>query len=240
LKQNGYDGDLLRRTLPRKNMDQRRQALSMPHTKERQDLLAKAKTAGAIFLATGGIDICGDDILKSFGLKKAEQVLNEMTNRQKQALAAKDREQKALDTIVEREGKSYHVKDLEILICWKLGTGVPGSIKGLTSLKENWDELQRQPAAECEKWTDEDEEQYQELQVGATSQNMDYPRIEAVRQHELMNSVDTMSPDQLQILQNRMNELRIGNNHQANDDSNLLIPNTRVLSNLNERLKKTE
>jgi hypothetical protein len=193
LKQNGYDGDLLRKTLPRKNMDQRRQALIMSHTKEHQELLAKAKTAGAIFLATGGINICGDDMLKSFGLKEAEQLLNEMTNRQKLALAAKDREQKALDTIVEREGKSYCVKDLEILIRWKLGTGIPGSIKGSTSLKEKWDELQRQPAAECKTCTDEDEEQYQELQAGASSQNTDYGRLEAVRQHELMNFTDNFN-----------------------------------------------
>ncbi len=73
-------------------MDQCHQALTMPHTKEHQELLAKTKTAGAIFLATGGIDICGDDMLKSFGLKEAEPVLNEMTNQRKQVLAAKDHE----------------------------------------------------------------------------------------------------------------------------------------------------
>jgi hypothetical protein len=31
--------------------------------------LAKAKTEGAIFLSTHGIDICSDDVLKSFGLR---------------------------------------------------------------------------------------------------------------------------------------------------------------------------
>jgi hypothetical protein len=86
----------------------------------------KSKSCRSNILAAGGINICGDDMLKSFGLKEAEQVLNEMTNRQKQASAANDHQQKALDTIVEREGKSYCVKDLEILINWKLGTRIPG------------------------------------------------------------------------------------------------------------------
>ena len=218
LQKNGYDGDLMSKTLPRKDMEQRRQALTMPHTKERQEILAKAKTAGAIFLATGGIDICGDDMLNYFGLREAEQALNEMSNRRKLALAADDREQKALATIEEREGKSYRVKDLEILIRWKLGTGIPGSIKGLKCLKEKWDELVGQPAASCDKWTDEDEERYLGLQTGTTtSQNADYGRLKAVRQHELMNSVDTMSADQLEILRNRLNEMTIGSSHQTQE-----------------------
>jgi hypothetical protein len=84
-------------------------------------------------------------------------------------------------------------------------------------LKEKWEALQRQPAAECKKWTDEDEERYQELQAGASSQNTNYGRLEVVKQHDFINSVVTMSADQLQILQNRLDELRIGNNHQAQE-----------------------
>jgi hypothetical protein len=32
---------------------------------------------------------------------------------------------------VGREVKGYHVKDVKTLICWKLGFGIPGPIKGL-------------------------------------------------------------------------------------------------------------
>ena len=88
--------------------------------------MAKAKTEGAIFLSTHGIDICSDDVLESFGLRPKKLVVD-----------AKDWEQKALKPIVGREVKGYHVKDVKTLICWKLGFGIPGLIKGLKVWKKN-------------------------------------------------------------------------------------------------------
>ncbi len=38
--------------------------------------MAKAKTEGAIFLSTHGIDICSDDVLESFGLRPKKLVVD--------------------------------------------------------------------------------------------------------------------------------------------------------------------
>ena len=61
LNANGYNGDALLTHAPKVEMSLIRTAVPTPLSRDRQDLLAKAATAGSRFHATGGEFLNSDD-----------------------------------------------------------------------------------------------------------------------------------------------------------------------------------
>ena len=94
---NGYNGSALRNISPRLDLCKIKTCVTDPHSRERQDILAKASTAGSRFHATGG------EFLNSDYFFIAEE--SKQRNRELNILKPK-KEQHENQKICESEGKA--------------------------------------------------------------------------------------------------------------------------------------
>ncbi|KAL7465783.1 hypothetical protein ACHAXS_012907, partial [Conticribra weissflogii] len=84
LTQRGFDGDQLKAKL---NKKKNKRAVTKAHSIERQELLSKAKTHGALFCATGGGHITSDDFFKSMEMPVSEAEIKAMEKDKARRLA---------------------------------------------------------------------------------------------------------------------------------------------------------
>ena len=61
LQLNGYNGSALKKLAPRLYLCRMKTCVTAPHSRERQNLLAKASTVGSCFHAIGGSFLHSDD-----------------------------------------------------------------------------------------------------------------------------------------------------------------------------------
>ncbi|KAL7490610.1 hypothetical protein ACHAWT_000174 [Skeletonema menzelii] len=154
LCRHGYNGQVFEATIKKKR-EQR--AVTEEHSQERIDLLAKAKTHGHIFHATGGAACSGDDALLALEKKVRESTLKALTKKKREAQKFSDVEMQAKSILVRTGG--LRGKDLTVLLKWY---GVRGAdAMNVEKSKDEWNKIlqsMKDPPPR-EKWTDADEEE---------------------------------------------------------------------------------
>jgi hypothetical protein len=192
----GYDGELLRVTFEPKEVEER--PLTQPGTKERQQLLSRAKNAGQRHMATGGCHLTHDNMLISI----------EMASRSKDAAAIeKDKKLQLGQQAAEESAQAIlalgkpvdDIKgvDLDVLLKWhqvkmEKGAKVPDKHRVWKKIVEKG----RSPPS-YEKWTEEDEERLMATsKSGLTLADTRFGRAVATKKRELEASADFMSREE--------------------------------------------
>ena len=130
---NGYNGSALKKIAPRLDLCKIKTCVTAPHSRERQDLLAKASTAGSRFHATGGKFLNSDNFFIAEESKQHNGELNILKTKKEQHENLKIREsegkaatQKLLVdknkyAYTEESEKLIDAKSLKVLYMWKHG-----------------------------------------------------------------------------------------------------------------------
>ena len=127
LMAHGLNGKVLRRSAPRNLISASKTKVTAPQSRERQDLLMHATTAGSRFHATGGEFLNSDDFFISQERKKRQSKVNELEQLKKNWLAESKQEEeckriiefyktsKQKDIFNSNDAKNIQVKDLKTL-----------------------------------------------------------------------------------------------------------------------------
>mmetsp|Transcript_6062 Transcript_6062/g.12387 ORF Transcript_6062/g.12387 Transcript_6062/m.12387 type:complete len:178 (+) Transcript_6062:100-633(+) len=87
----GFNGHLLKALL-RKKKEVKMVLVTVPHTEERVEALAKASTHGAVFAVTGGDHFTSDDMFKAAELPAKKAKIEQLKKNKKERLAGIERE----------------------------------------------------------------------------------------------------------------------------------------------------
>jgi predicted transglutaminase-like cysteine proteinase len=158
----GFDGKQLLIKAPRKKAAPQ---LTAPQSRERILALKQAKSAGQLFMATGGSHINSTDFFRACELSDREEKVSKLEKRKKKLLKAKEIRLQA-ERLIEQKGgtfttataKQWNVKELKILLLWKYGKPMNGNRDELIKLYFQ----QKLPVA-AEEWTQDDEEELKRL-----------------------------------------------------------------------------
>jgi hypothetical protein len=113
----GYNGDVMKITL---KPVMRPSVLTVPHSQERIELLSQAKTHCNIFVATGGVHLTTNDIVKGIVLKQRKVEREKLA---KEKTVCMRQEKVATNVMIIRAAKGGDVTkltgaDLTILLIW--------------------------------------------------------------------------------------------------------------------------
>jgi hypothetical protein len=167
LKDHGCNTEPFRKDAPRAKIAA--VAVTVPHTKERQDLLMAAATAGRRFHATGGEQLNSDDWF--IGQERKNRILesNKLEVCKQEWEAYRAREQKATDMIEHLHANGIDVYDnqavcrvllpqLKVLWQWKYGKSLPTG-KNKAHLVAEWNDAKHEPSQnKPAEWTADDEQ----------------------------------------------------------------------------------
>jgi hypothetical protein len=197
----------LHATLKPKKDDEK--PITQPRTKERQELLSRAKNAGQRHMATGGCHLTHDDMLISIEMASRSKDAGEIEKEKKLRIGLQAAEESArailaLGKLVE----DLKGADLDVLLKWhqvkmEKGAKVPDKRR---VWKEIFEEGRSPPS--YEKWTEEDEERL----MATTKSNLSladtrFGRTVATRKRELEASVDFMSREERERMIRKLHEL---------------------------------
>ena len=133
LKANGYNGDVLKIEAPTVDLSITKTAVTEPQSRERQDLLAKAATAGSRFHATGGEFLNSDDFfiaqerktrtlkVKNLKAKKEEVDGKRALEAEAKTIIEDVQTKKGKDIYSEDGAKALTLSQLKVLYEWKHG-----------------------------------------------------------------------------------------------------------------------
>ena len=162
LNTRGLRGDLLQATLERKKPS--RIPLTLPNSKERIQLLAKAKSHGQKFFVTRGSHYTSEDILKSAEVEAREMKVKELELDKKNRIAKEAAEQDALRVLEsEKPIESLKGQELVKLLLWH---GISKSKMGnVPEMRTKWKTIKESntPPPHYSRWTDEDEKALSDL-----------------------------------------------------------------------------
>ena len=135
----GYGGSHLRTNAPR---EAKRKPLTEAHSKERVLLLQSAKTAGALFHATGGTHINSDDFFRSRAMKDRENEIKKL-EALKKSIQTETKQSDAYIKIIREKGiptrdnqKEFTKEELMALVRSKYGGKIPKDAKNKPALLE--------------------------------------------------------------------------------------------------------
>ena len=209
----GYDAGVFKKKAPRSEASTRQTAVTSPLSRERQDLLMDATTAGSRFHATGGEYLNSDDYFISQERKQRHTKIEELKTRKQdyqeklkghedaQRVIQDFQAKKNKDAFNDQDAQALLASELKILYKWKHGKN-PKASKNKAALLQDWlaskdnnDEIQDKV------WTEEEETQLSLL----TSQTIDINETEIGRQtkkvvNETLAVLPKMTSSQLEEL----------------------------------------
>ena len=170
----GFDGKALKISAPRLDKSKTMIRVTAPQSRQRQDLLAKASTAGSRFYATGGEMLNSDDFFIAEERKARQEEAKRMSDKKEEVLALNAQESEA-KTVIEKlqakKGKDAYTDDgakaldvasLKILYKWKHGKA-PKACLNKAHLLAVWNGKKTVPNANTKVWVEEDEVQLDRL-----------------------------------------------------------------------------
>jgi hypothetical protein len=154
----------------------RENTVTLPHTRERQELLTKAKRAGDRFKVTnGGGPMNCSDALRGIVLKNWDDEMEKLLQKQDDCLKLVEKKA-AADAILADEGRPYaswRMDEFKTMVIWKQGlkpgTGEGVSGKTKRQLKALWEEKYKSMEPPTDEWTDADEARLACLNAGDIS-----------------------------------------------------------------------
>ena len=213
LLMHGYDSKVFKKCAPRSEAMTRQIAVTVPLSRERQDLLMNAATAGSRFYATGGEYLNSDDYFISQERKQRSTKIKELKtkkqdfedkvkgNQDAQRVIQDFQEKKNKDAFNDQDAQALLVSDLKVLYKWKHGKN-PKAGQNKLALLTDWIMSKDSPQDTQEYvWTAEEEEELNQL----TSQAIDINDTELGRQtkkvfNDTISVLPKMTPSQLQEL----------------------------------------
>ena len=151
--------------------------ITLPHTRERQELLTKATRAGDWFRVTngGGPMNCSDALLGVI-MKNWDDELEKLVQKQDDCLKLVEKKA-AADAVLaneERPYASWRIDEFKIMVTWKQGmkplpTGEGVSSKTKKQLKTLWERKYEGMEPPTDEWTGEDEARLECLNAGDIS-----------------------------------------------------------------------
>ncbi len=203
----GYDGELLRATLKPKEMEER--PLTQPGTKERQQLLPRAKNAGQRHMATGGCHLTHDNMLISIEMASRCKDAGEIEKEKKLRLGQQASEESARAILaLGKPANDIKGVNLDVLLKWhqvkmEKGEKVPDK-------RRVWKEIVKEGRSppSYKKWTEEDKERLMATSKSdLTLADTRFGRAATTKKRELEASVDFMSQEERDRMIRKSNEL---------------------------------
>ena len=171
----GLDGSVFKICAPRLDKAKTNVGVTVPQSRARQDLLAKAATAGTRFYATGGEMLNSDDYFIAEERKQRSVAVNKLKTKkeQYQEQIIQESEAKAvINKLISTKGKDAYTEEgakaldgasLKILYKWKCGKTAKASLNK-AKLLAVWNEVKNNPHNDEKKiWTTEDQDQLDKL-----------------------------------------------------------------------------
>ena len=168
LEAHGCNGLLFLLEMPKFVASKRREKITVPRTKERQDAIESLKAgSGRNFQVTGGAAINDDDIFIAQERKAYRAELAELEELKAQRETDVSREAAAFEVIaLEKPTSKLTNPQLKILIDWKLGKPCSSKIKNKSERLAYWlEELKDRPVKPALPWSEEEEASLLELQA---------------------------------------------------------------------------
>ncbi len=156
---NGYDGSALACKL---NKNKVTAPITCPNTQQRIEILARARTCGALFHATGGGHITHDDFFKSMEISVREKEIKPMEKEKAHRISMQQYAEEAFAML--QKNKSFNdliVKELDILLLWYKMPKIEWGDK--KKKLEKWNEVKDRKPPFFAPWTDEDEDKLDQL-----------------------------------------------------------------------------
>ena len=207
----GYDSQWLQVHLNDNRQQEEVINITQPHTIERQNALAEARTHGGLFKAScGGIHLTHDDIFISVEMKNRSKERVALEKEKKVRMAQEDIEKKALALLEqeERTTESYSVKDLDVLLGWHQVKGTNGWKKE-KKLAE-WQQIvgSLKPPPQYNRWTEEEEQRLlillaNKIDIGDTA----YGREVALQERALEAAAEKMSREKREKLRQQLDKI---------------------------------
>ena len=210
LSRAGYDSQWLQVQLDDNRQQEEVEYITQPHTIERQNTLAKARTHGGLFKASlGGTHLTHDDIFISVEMKHRSKERVALEKEKKARMALEVTEKKALALIEEeRTVESYSVKELDVLLGWHQVKGTNGWKKE-QKLAE-WMRIKASLKAPppYNRWTEEEEERLgvllaNKIDIGDTA----YGREVALQERALEAAAEKMSREKRDELRRKLDKI---------------------------------
>lgn len=208
---NGYGGEEFEKCAPLQHRSQKNIAVTAPLSRERQDVLSKASTASARFVATGGEPLNLDDWFIATERMSRVVTVKDLETKKKQFEEAKKREDaKAIfekyhsmnkDIKNPAHAEELSAPELKISYKWKHGKNVPQKESQKAKVLADWLVTKDHPPLDesLHSWTTENENDLAKMKSEVTGLN----DTEVGRQ--MQRSVDDMlakvrhlSPEQIQ------------------------------------------
>ena len=160
----GYNGSIFLVELPVYSTEKRESKRTAPRSKERQDAIAAAKSAGGLFQRTGGMALTDSDVFASLERKELQAKLKGMEDDKASRLMASTRETAAFKIIEsEKKDSEYTSPDLKALIAWKTGKPCPSKLNNKASRMKFWLEIKDRPVKKVALWTEAEDRLLEDL-----------------------------------------------------------------------------
>ena len=168
LDAHGYNGSLFVVSLPEFSASKRKERITVPRSRERQDALESIKAGtGKHFQRTGGSAINDDDIFVAHERRALRTKMEEMEETKSQRELDVARQEAAFAVIaLEKLPSKLKNPELKDLIDWKLGRPCPSKIKNKPERLALWlEELKDRPVKPALPWSAVEEEELLALQL---------------------------------------------------------------------------
>ena len=209
---NGYGGKEFEKCAPRQHRSQKNIAVTAPLSRERQDVLAKASTASARFVATGGEPLNLDDWFIATERMSRVVTVKDLETKKTQFEEAKKREEDAKAILEKYRSMNKDVTntahaeelsspELKILYKWKHGKNVPQKESQKAKVLADWLVTKDHPPvdASLHSWTTENENDLAKMKsevIGLNDTEVGRQMQSSV--DDMLAKVQHLSPEQIQ------------------------------------------
>jgi hypothetical protein len=143
--------------LPVRSNPQRQAQLTKPHTRERQDAIANAKSQGGRFSHMGGSTYNDDNFFIGGGHKNVSADVKKLEAEKRRWIETTARVQKAFSLVEsEKPDKDYSSEELKTMVAWKTGKPHPSKLSGKQGRRDLWESFKNFPPPEDTSWKDDD------------------------------------------------------------------------------------
>ncbi len=173
LQEAGYDTDLLKATITKKEVEGDNKQMTVPNSIAGQQALVNARGHGGQFMVTGGMHTTSDDMFIAMEMAARQRDKVEAEKDKKLCLQLQEVEEKGMAIVA--QGKTINlltVAELDVLLAWYQATKRKGAKKA--DKVEQWKQIVEsgQQPPDYDRWKAEDEERIVHLTVQGDNINI--------------------------------------------------------------------
>ena len=185
----GANGELFRKRVVIRNDQERSSQLTLPHTRERQDAIAKATSQGGVFLRTGGVSCNTDDVFIALERAERKLKLKKLEAEKAECLKNMERTLLAAEILNRVDGNDEQLNSTELkhMIAWKLGKPCPSNVSTASARRMLWNQV-KNTQGDWQQWTNDDEERL--IRLRSSIDNIDIKQTllgKRKRRHQCLN-----------------------------------------------------